>query len=126
MRWASKWLPTALAVIASLRCTGTALGDGERPTVPAAPRASPCLERPIVVAYLHQLQDRVMDRWIVPEDTLANQAVVLRFRLSEDGSLLTYKLVSWTSRRIANSVELAVAHSGPFGSIPENATCLVG
>ena len=67
-----------------------------------------------------------MDLWTVPEDSLANQAVVVRFRLAEDGSLLTYKLVSWTSRRIANSVELALAHSRPFGWIPDDATCLVG
>jgi hypothetical protein len=95
----------------------------------AAPDAGdvvPCLERSIVVAYLHILQDRVIDFWGVPEDSLANQEVVVRFRLAETGTLLTYKLVSWTSRRIANSVELAIAHAKPFGPIPEAASCLVG
>jgi hypothetical protein len=92
---------------------------GERP-------ATACLERALVVVYLHQLQDHVMERWIVPEDSLADQTVVVRFRLAEDGSFLTYQLLSWTNRRIANSVELALANSGPFGWIPEDATCLVG
>jgi hypothetical protein len=99
-----------------------AQGEGR----PEAPEAPSCLERPIVVVYLHRLQDQVMDRWTLPEDIPANQVVVVRLRLGEDGALLTYKLVSWTNRRIANSVELALAHSRPFGWIPDDATCLVG
>jgi hypothetical protein len=93
---------------------------------PSPQPPTPCLERPIVVAYLHHLQDQVMAYWIVPEDTLADQTVVVRFRLAEDGSLLTYERVSSTSQRVSNTVELAMQHSGPFGRIPWNATCIVG
>lgn len=122
MKRAGGRLAVALFLTACLARAASVQGDGG----PDAPTAPPCLERPIVVAYLHHLQDQVMDRWSLPEDSLANQAVVVRFRLGEDGALLTYKLVSWTSRRIANSVELALAHSRPFGWIPDDATCLVG
>ena len=122
MRRAGGRLLVALFLSACLVRAGSAQGDEGS----GAPKTPPCLERPIVVAYLHQLQDQVMDRWSLPEDVPANQVVVIRLRLGEDGALLTYKLVSWTSRRIANSVELALAHSRPFGWIPDDATCLVG
>lgn len=87
---------------------------------------SGCFDRPIVVAYLHHLQDRVMKHWVVDGDSASDQRVVVRFRLAEDGSLLTYKLVSWTSQRIANAADLAMRHAGPFGPVPESATCVVG
>ena len=114
---------TLLALAAWILFATAAKADGAEPGERPAP---PCLERALVVVYLHQLQDHVMERWVVPEDSLTDQAVEVRFRLAEDGSLLTYKLVSWTSRRIANAVELAMEQSGPFGPIPETATCLVG
>ena len=85
-----------------------------------------CLERAVVVAYLHHFQDQVMRRWVLPDDTLADQAVVVRFRLAGDGSLLSWKLRSWTNRRIANSVELAFRHAESAGPIPEPAACLIG
>jgi len=96
-------------------------------TAETAPQQSTsCLERPIVVAYLLHLEDQVMAYWVVPEDSLTDQAVVVRFRLAEDGSLLTYEQLSSTSQRVANTVELAMQHSGPFGRIPWNATCIIG
>ena len=119
-------LPAALTLAACLLRIGSVEAAGAGPDPADAPTPPSCLERPVAVVYLHDLQDQVMDRWTVPEDSPANQAVVVRFRLAEDGSLLTYKLVSWTSRRIANAVELAMEQSGPFGPIPETATCLVG
>ena len=119
-------MPATLLLAACLLRAGSAEADGAGASQADSPKAPSCLERPVAVVYLHDLQDQVMDLWTVPEDSPANQAVVVRFRLAEDGSLLTYKLVSWTSRRIAIAVELAVEHSGPFGPIPETATCLVG
>jgi hypothetical protein len=85
-----------------------------------------CFDRPIVVAYLHYLQDRVMERWVIDEDTASDQRVVVRFRLAENGSLLTYKLISWTSRRTADAADLAVRTAEPFGRVPDSATCIVG
>lgn len=108
---------------------GSAAGDAGRPPGAAAAEAgaaTPCLERPIVVVYLDRLQDRVMKYWVVPEDSLLNQTVVVRFRLAADGSFTRTELVSATSSRIANSVELAIRYAGPFGLIPDGARCLVG
>jgi hypothetical protein len=118
---------TALGVLAAaVTGAGVVRASSEATAGAATSRPTACLERPIVVAYLHHLQDRVMARWVVPEDTPTDQTVVVRFRLAEDGSLLTYAMLSATSQRVANTVELAMQHSGPFGRIPENATCVVG
>jgi hypothetical protein len=117
------WRRPAFALAAWLVVASVAKADGARP---GERPPQPCLERALVVVYLHQLQDHVMERWVVPEDSLADQAVVVRFRLAEDGAFLTYRLLSWTNRRIANGVELALANSGPFGPIPKDATCLIG
>lgn len=113
-------LTTALAGAGGARADSGATAD------PPPQTSTPCLERAIVVAYLHHLQDQVMAYWVVPEDTLTDQAVVVRFRLAEDGSLLTYEQISSTSQRVANTVELAMQHSGPFGRIPWDATCIIG
>ena len=67
-----------------------------------------------------------MDHWAVDEDSASGQSVVIRFRLAEDGSLLTYKLVSFSSRRVANAADLAVRHAAPFGPVPQNASCIIG
>jgi hypothetical protein len=91
----------------------------------AAPVRS-CLDRPIVVAYLHHFQDQVMRHWAIDDDSVGDQQVIVHFRLAEDGSLLTYKLVSWTSRRIADAADLAMRHAGPFGPVPDSATCVIG
>jgi len=93
---------------------------------PVALPPTPCFDRPIVVAYFHHLEDRVMDRWADDGDSAANQRVVVRFRLDERGALMTYKLVSFTSRRVANAADLAIRHASPFGPVPEAATCIVG
>ena len=85
----------------------------------------PCLERAAAVAYLHRFQDQVMLHWVIPEDTISDQTVAVRFRLSKDGNVVAWKLRSWTSRRIANSVELAFRHATSAGPIPEPAACLV-
>jgi len=115
----------ALLLSAALLTVTPARSDDTRNEAVVPPPSS-CFDRPIVVAYLHLLQDQVMRRWVIDEDSASDQQVVVHFRLAEDGSLLTYKLVSWTSRRIADAADLAIRHAGPFGPIPESATCVIG
>jgi len=86
----------------------------------------PCLEKAAVVSYLHRFQDQVMKGWVVPEDTLSDQTIAVRFRFSEDGNVAAWKLHSWTSHRVANSVELAFRSTTSPGPIPESAACLIG
>lgn len=103
--------------------TTTQAADSSAP-VQGRIAATPCLERAAVVAYLHRFQDRIMQYWVIPDDTLSDQTVAVRFRLSGDGYAVAWKLQSWTSHRIANSVELAFRHASSAGPIPEAAACL--
>ena len=88
--------------------------------------ASRCLLKPAVMCYLHAIEDRIMDEWGLPLDGLANQEVVVRLRLQGDGSLAHYKVVSWTNRRLAHSVALALQAASPFQPVPVGSECLVG
>jgi len=92
--------------------------QGDIPTIP-------CLERAAAVTYLHRFQDQVMLHWVVPEDTPSDQTVAVRFRLSEDGNAVDWKLEFSSNHRIANSVELAFRHAISAGPIPESAACLI-
>jgi len=89
-------------------------------------REIPCLERAVVVSYLHRFQDQIMKYWVIPEDTLTDQTIAVRFRLAEDGNVADWKLHSWTSHRVANTVELAFRSATSPGPVPEPAACLIG
>ena len=123
-------MPAALCTLlrmlfaaSSFAAAAHAAGGAE--SMPGEITETPCLERAAAVAYLHRFQDRIMLHWVLPEDMLSDQRVTVRFRLSEDGNVVAWKLRSWTSRRIANSVELAFRHATSAGPIPEPAACLV-
>jgi len=117
----------ACALLAGVTAAGAGAGTDEiEPTTTRSAPAIPCLERAIVVAYLHDFQDQIMQRWVVPEDSLSDQTVVVRFRLDADGRMKSWKLRSWSNRRLANSVELAFRHAEPGLPIPDRAACLIG
>ncbi len=88
--------------------------------------ASECLLKPSVMRYLHAVEDRILDVWGLPPDGLANHEVVVRLRLNEDGSLAHYKVVSWSSRRLAYSVAAALVSAAPFRRVPTGSECLIG
>jgi hypothetical protein len=88
--------------------------------------AAPCLEQPVVTIYMHRLQDRVLDVWDVPPDTLGNREVTLGFELAKNGALVESHVMSATDERLAHSVRAAFVASAPFDPIPDEASCLVG
>lgn len=85
-----------------------------------------CLTREPVVRYLEGVQDRILDAWELPPDGLADREVVLRLRIDADGTLLSYELVSFSDRRLAQSVKYAVMLASPFPPIPSEARCARG
>lgn len=85
-----------------------------------------CLTQEPVVRYLHAVQDRILDAWELPPDGLADREVVLRLRIDGDGMLLAYELVSFSDRRLAQSVKYAVMLASPFPPIPSEARCVTG
>jgi len=114
-------LATALVLLG-----GAAPGARADSAAPEPDSRPACLERPMVVVYLNHLQDRIMEYWVVPEDSLTDQEVVVRFQLAADGSFMRTQLVSSTNTRIANGVELALRYAGPFGIVPPEAECIIG
>lgn len=101
---------------------------GAPPTAAASEHevAAECLARKPVVRYLHDVQDRILAAWKLPPDGLANREVVLRLRIDADGMLLAYELVSFSDRRLAQSVKYAVMLASPFPPIPSEARCVRG
>jgi hypothetical protein len=106
--------------------TASAEGAAGSPSSAEIAPGDPCFEVPAVVRYLHAMQDRILDAWKLPEDGLANRSVVLSLRVDGDGTLLKYELVSYSNRRLARSVKLAVMAASPFEPLPIEALCLRG
>ena len=111
-----------VAVVCALVTLGATGAVSEGP--PQVPAAVPCFERPGVVVYLHRLQDRILDHWVLPEDGLANRTVTLKLRIDTNGVLLGYELLSRTSPRLATSALQALAGAAPFEPMTDATACL--
>lgn len=94
--------------------------------VAAADGAGDCLLEPGVYRYLERAQDRILDAWDLPVDSLANREVVVRLAFDADGKLRGLEILSATDRRLARSVAAAILSAEPFAAIPPDAQCLVG
>jgi outer membrane biosynthesis protein TonB len=94
--------------------------------VAAAGEAGECLLEPGVYRYLERAQDRILDAWDLPADSLANREVVVRLAFDADGRLRDLEILSATDRRLARSVAAAILSAEPFAAIPPHAQCLVG
>jgi hypothetical protein len=94
--------------------------------VAAADEAAECLLEPDVFRYLERAQDRILDAWVLPEDSLANREVVVRLAFDAGGKLQDLEILSATDRRLARSVAAAILSAEPFAAIPPDAQCLVG
>jgi hypothetical protein len=92
----------------------------------AADEVGECLLEPGVFHYLERAQDRILDAWDLPPDSLANREVVVRLAFDADGKLRDLAILSATDRRLAQSVAAAILSAEPFAPIPPDAQCLVG
>ncbi len=50
----------------------------------------------------------------------------MRLAFARDGTLVRYAVASFSSHRLAHSVEQALQQAGPFAEIPPEARCLLG
>jgi outer membrane biosynthesis protein TonB len=91
-----------------------------------ADEAGQCLLEPGVFRYLERVQDRILDAWDLPPDSLANREVVVRLAFDADGKLRDLEILSATDRRLARTVAAAIMSAEPFAAIPPDAQCLVG
>jgi len=91
---------------------------------PAATTARECFQRPEVKSYLGSVQDKTLDRWILPPGVTADQTVTLRFKLDAAGSATTVSLVRASDNALGASAVEALRAAAPFPPMPDPARCL--
>lgn len=120
--------PTGAPVVSINTAVGDGLlrGSGGEGTSlsPAATTATQCLANPIVQGYLNQVQEKTLERWILPPGVQADQNVTLRFKLDVAGSATNVSLLSATDNALGASAVDALRAAAPFPPMPEGARCL--
>jgi TonB family protein len=84
-----------------------------------------CFQKPEVKAYLGQVQNRTLERWVLPPSVSADQQVTLRFKLDVAGSASSVSLVRASDQALGLSAVDALRSASPFPAMPEAARCLV-
>jgi len=84
-----------------------------------------CFRKPEVQAYLSQVQNRTLERWVLPPSVSADQHVTLRFKLDVAGSASAVSLVRASDNALGLSAVDALRSASPFPAMPDSARCLV-
>ena len=84
-----------------------------------------CFQKPEVQAYLSQVQNRTLERWVLPPSVSADQHVTLRFKLDVAGSASNVSLVRASDNALGLSAVDALRAASPFPAMPDAARCLV-
>lgn len=99
---------------------GSSGGSGD-----AAVSETACFQKPEVQAYLSQVQNRTLERWVLPPSVSADQHVTLRFKLDVAGSASNVSLVRASDNALGLSAVDALRSASPFPAMPDAARCLV-
>jgi TonB family protein len=91
---------------------------------PAATTARECFSRPEVKSYLGSVQNKTLDRWILPPGVTADQTVTLRFKIDAAGSATSVSLVEASDNALGASAVDALRAAAPFPPMPDPARCL--
>ena len=95
--------------------------NADSPPPVTAPVA--CVDRAESRAYVAAVQERAYSRWTpLVEDPAGN--AVIRFRLDEQGRVLSSEMVSTTSEGLGRSAREALAAGAPYPPMPPEAQCL--
>jgi hypothetical protein len=97
-------------------------GDGE--ALGGGGGGAECDRRPEVQAYMSDVKQRTLSRWVPPPDAPPQSRATLRFRLDVGGSASRVELVSAANPQIGASVVDAMRSASPFPPLPERARCL--
>lgn len=98
-------------------------GDGSSLS-PTATTARECFTRPEVKSYLGSVQDKTLERWILPRGVTADQTVTLRFKIDAAGSATSVSLVKASDNALGASAVDALRAAAPFPPMPDPARCL--
>jgi TonB family protein len=83
-----------------------------------------CFARPEVKSYLGSVQQKTLDRWILPPGVSADQRVTLRFKLDAAGSATNVSLLDASNNALGASAVDALRAAAPFPPMPDAARCL--
>jgi TonB family protein len=86
--------------------------------------ATECFGKPVVRSYLDNVQQRTLDRWILPPGVQADQQVTLRFKLDVAGSATSVSLLKASDNALGASAVDALRAAAPFPAMPDEARCL--
>lgn len=119
--------PTGAPLVSIDTAVGEGLlrGSGGTGGSVTAASASQCFEKPEVQSYLNSVQQRTLDRWILPPGIDADQNVTLRFKLDVAGSASSVSLVRASDNALGASAVDALNAASPFPPLPSAARCLV-
>jgi hypothetical protein len=96
---------------------GTEIGGG----------APDCRERAEVKAYLGQVKERTVARWVAPPDAPDGETqATLRWKLDVGGSVSRAELVTAADPRLGKSVVDALRSAAPFPPMSDRVRCLAG
>jgi TonB family protein len=115
---------------AAIVSVNTAIGDGYlrgtggTGTGTSVVSKSACFERASVRAYLVEVKDRTIGRWVLPPGLSSDQTVTLRFNLDAAGSASRVSLVDATDNALGASAVDALRAAAPFPPMPSDARCL--
>jgi len=89
--------------------------------------AADCQDRGEVQAYIGQIKDRMLARWVPPPDSPAGEVrATLRFQLDVGGSASRVELVKAADPLVGKSVADALRSASPFPPMSERVRCLAG
>jgi hypothetical protein len=90
------------------------------------PAQDGCFQRSAVRDYLERVQDRTLDRWMLPSGIGSNHKVSLAFRIAADGAASDIKVLKTTNKALGVSAVAAMQDAEPFLPLPDDADCLEG
>lgn len=90
------------------------------------PVGDDCFLEPAVARYVADVQDRILERWELPPDSMANRKVVLVLTFRANGTLERTRIIASDDGRLKRSVAVAVWRASPFARVPPGAACLIG
>lgn len=85
-----------------------------------------CLLQPAVAHYMVDVQDRILDHWELPQDSMANRTVVVVMTFRAQGTVQRVRILEANDTRLKHSVAAAILRATPFDPVPRGAECLVG
>jgi len=99
-------------------------GEGSSVFSGGAETANECLQRREVQQYLAEVEQRTLQRWVLPPGVKSDQRVTLQFKLDVAGSAMSVSLKKASDNALGASAVDALRAAAPFPPMPEAARCL--